>query len=41
MARTGEEIGACKVYVVDLKERDHLKTLGVDGKLTLNSTFNR
>jgi len=33
VARVGVEIGACKVLVGYLSERDRLENLGVDGKI--------
>jgi hypothetical protein len=35
VARRGEKRGACRFLVGDLRERDHLEDLGIDGRLII------
>jgi hypothetical protein len=37
----GEWRGTCRILGGDLKERDHLKDLGLDGKIILKWIFKR
>ena len=41
MARVGDRRGHTGFYWGDLRERDHLEDLGVDGKIILKWSFKR
>ena len=37
----GERRGTCRIRLENLRERDHLEDLGVDGRITLKRIFNK
>jgi hypothetical protein len=41
VAHTGEKRGAYRVVGGDLRERDHLESLNVDGKIILKCIFRK
>jgi hypothetical protein len=41
VAHRGKKRGACRVLVEDVRERDHLEDLGVDGRIILKLVFKK